>query len=80
MGGVISADDPKWIEPFSGLSEVQFARLVALVRRRGGDVKRGRPWRLPLADRVLLVATYWRTSLTLRQVAPLSLFSVAAPR
>jgi hypothetical protein len=65
------ADDPKWIEPFSGLSEMQFARLVALVRRRGGDVQRGRPWRLPLADRVLLVATYWRTNLTLRQVAPL---------
>jgi hypothetical protein len=71
MGGVISADDPKWIEPFSGLSESQFARLVALVRRRGGDVQRGRPWRLPLEDRVLLVATYWRTNLTLRQVAPL---------
>ncbi|MFF8868469.1 IS5/IS1182 family transposase, partial [Streptomyces sp. NPDC015139] len=30
MGGVISAGDPKWIEPFSGLSEVQFGRLVAL--------------------------------------------------
>lgn len=71
MGGVIPADDPKWIEPFSGLSEMQFARLVALVRCRGGDVQRGRPWRLPLADRVLLVATYWRTNLTLRQVAPL---------
>jgi hypothetical protein len=46
MGGVISADDPKWIELFSGLTEVRFARLVALVRRRGGDVQRGRPWRL----------------------------------
>ncbi|MDQ1019943.1 hypothetical protein QFZ43_006492 [Streptomyces afghaniensis] len=71
MGGVISADDPKWIEPFSGLTESQFTRLVALVRRRGGDVQRGRPWRLPLENRVLLVATYWRTNLTLRQVAPL---------
>ncbi|MFD8230251.1 IS5/IS1182 family transposase, partial [Streptomyces massasporeus] len=30
------------MERFSGLSEVQFARLVALVRRRGGDVQRGR--------------------------------------
>ncbi|MFD6028530.1 transposase [Streptomyces griseoluteus] len=69
--GVISADDPKWIEPFSGLTESQFARLVALVRRRGGDVQRGRPWRLPLEDRVSLVATYWRTNLTLRQVAAL---------
>ncbi|MEU7062908.1 transposase [Streptomyces sp. NPDC046161] len=70
MGGVISTDDPKWIEPFSGLSEVQFARLVALLRRRGGDVQRGRPWGLPLEDRVL-VATNWRTNLTLRQIAPL---------
>lgn len=34
-------------------------------------MQRGRPWRLPLADRVLLVTTYWRTNLTLRQVAPL---------
>ncbi len=67
----MSADDPKWIEPFTGLSPAQFNRLVALVRRRGGDVQRGRPWRLPLEDRVLLVATYWRTNLTLRQVAPL---------
>ncbi|GLW70940.1 hypothetical protein Kpho02_32390 [Kitasatospora phosalacinea] len=71
MGGVISASDPKWIEPFSRLSESQFGKLVALVRRRGGDVWRGRPWRLSLEDRVLLVATYWRTNLTLRQVAPL---------
>jgi DDE family transposase/DDE superfamily endonuclease len=71
MGGVITASDPKWIEPFSGLTPQQFAKLVALVRRRGGDVQRGRPWRLPLEDRVLLVATYWRTNLTLRQVAPL---------
>ncbi len=71
MGGVISADDSKWIEPFSRLNESQFTRLVGLVRRRGGDVQRGRPWRLPLENRVLLVATYWRTNLTLRQVAPL---------
>ncbi|MBX7553548.1 transposase [Streptomyces sp. NPDC004232] len=71
MDGVISADDPKRIELFARLSESQFTPLVALVRRRGGDVKRGRPWRLPLEDRVLPVATYRRTNLTLRQVAPL---------
>ncbi|TQL19690.1 DDE family transposase [Streptomyces sp. SLBN-134] len=71
MGGVMSADDPKWIGPFTGLSPAQFNRLVTLVRRRGGDIQRGRPRRLPLEDRVLLVATYWRTNLTLRQVAPL---------
>ncbi len=53
------------------LTESQFARLVTLVRRRGGDVQRGRPWRLPLEDGGLLVARYWRTNLTLRQVAPL---------
>ncbi|MDQ0595724.1 hypothetical protein QF037_000069 [Streptomyces canus] len=43
------------------------------LRRSGSSllVQRGRPWRLPLEDRVLLVATYWRTNLTLRQVAPL---------
>ncbi|MFE2103364.1 IS5/IS1182 family transposase, partial [Streptomyces sp. NPDC059468] len=44
---MISADDPSWIQPFSGLTEGQFGKLVALVQRRGGDVKRGGPWRLP---------------------------------
>jgi hypothetical protein len=57
MGGVITASDPKWIEPSSGLTPQQFTKLVALVRRRGGDVQRGRPCRLPLENRVLLVAT-----------------------
>lgn len=74
----MSAGDPKWIESFVGLSPVQFDRLVALVRRRGGDIQRGRPWRLPLEDRVFLVATYWRTNLTLRQVALLSGISKSA--
>ncbi|GGU97472.1 hypothetical protein GCM10010211_75970 [Streptomyces albospinus] len=41
-------------------------------RREGADeVRRGRPWALPLEDRLLLVAAYWRTNLTLRQLAPL---------
>ncbi len=31
----------------------------------------GRPWSLSLEDRVLLVVAYWRTNLTLRQLAPL---------
>ncbi|CAM5226644.1 hypothetical protein STENM223S_01225 [Streptomyces tendae] len=31
----------------------------------------GRPWRLRLEDRALLVAAYWRTNLTMRQIAPL---------
>lgn len=34
-------------------------------------VRRGRPWSLPLEDRVLLVTTYWRTNLMMRQLAPL---------
>lgn len=41
------------------------------MRRRGGDAQRGRPWRLPLEDRLLLLAKYWRTNLTLQQVAPI---------
>ncbi len=43
-----------------------------MLRREGVDpVRKGRPWSLPLEDRVLLVAAYWRTNLTLRQLAPL---------
>jgi hypothetical protein len=39
---------------------------------RGGEqTGSGRKWGLPLADRVLLIATYYRTNLTLRQVAVL---------
>lgn len=37
----------------------------------GADpVRKGRPWSTPLEDRVLLVAAYWRTNLTLRRLAP----------
>jgi hypothetical protein len=60
---------------FTGLSERQFGKLVTIVARRGGDAVAdghpGRQWCLPLADRVLLVAVYYRTNLTIRQVAPL---------
>lgn len=31
----------------------------------------GRPWPLPLAERVLVVAVYHRTNLTMRQLGPL---------
>lgn len=42
------------------------------LHREGADtVRRGRPSSLPLEDRVLLVAAYWRTNLTLGQLAPL---------
>jgi hypothetical protein len=72
---VISAARPEWIFPFTGLQPAQFRTLVRLVGERGGDgIADGRPgrqWALDLADRVLLVATYWRTNLTMRQIGPL---------
>ena len=58
--------------PFTGLSPRQFRRLITALRREGTDpVRKGRPWSLPLENRVLLVAVYWRTNLTPRQLAPL---------
>ncbi|MFF7477083.1 transposase [Streptomyces sp. NPDC008092] len=72
MTGVITAAQPSWIGPFTGLSPRCFGKLVTALRREGADtVRRGRPWGLALEDRVLLVAAYWRTNLTLRQLAPL---------
>ncbi len=72
MTGVITASQLSWIGPFTGLSPRCFDKLVTALRREGADtVRRGRPWGLPLEDRVLLVAAYWRTNLTLRQLAPL---------
>ncbi|MFC9955984.1 transposase [Streptomyces nigra] len=72
MGAVITASEPSWIAPYSGLSPKQFGKLIAMLRRGGPPlVCRGRLWSLPLEDRVLLVAAYWRSNLTLRQLAPL---------
>ncbi|MGW1116666.1 transposase [Streptomyces tanashiensis] len=72
MPGVITASVPSWIAPFTGLSPRCFGKLLTVLRRDGADaVHRGRPWSLPLEDRVLLVTAYWRTTLTLRQLAPL---------
>jgi hypothetical protein len=49
------------------LSSRQFGKLITALRREGaGPVRKD----LPLEDRVLLVAAYWRTNLTLRQLAP----------
>ncbi|CAM3243300.1 Transposase [Stackebrandtia soli] len=60
---------------FSGLSPRQFGNLVEIVADRGGPViadgRKCRPWSLTLADRVLLVAVYLRTNLTVRQIGPL---------
>ncbi|MEV8037994.1 transposase [Streptomyces sp. NPDC086182] len=69
---MITASQPSWIGPFTGLSPRCFGKLVTALRREGADtVRRGRPWGLPLEGRVLLVAAYWRTNLTLRQLGPL---------
>jgi hypothetical protein len=72
---VISAARPGWIFPFTVLQPAQFRRLVRLVAERGGDAiadgRPGRQWALDLSDRVLLVAVYWRTNLTMRQIGPL---------
>ena len=57
---------------FTGLGMRQFEGLLRVVRERGGSGPGGgRPWCLPLADRVLLVAVCYRTSLAMRQLAPL---------
>ncbi len=72
MAGVITASEPSWITTFTGLSPRQFGKLVTVLRRAGaGTVRRGLPWSIPLEDRALLVAAYWRTNLTMRQLAPL---------
>lgn len=72
MAGVITASESSWITPLSGMSPRQFSKLITAPRREGADpVRKGRPWSLSLEDRVLLVAVYWRTNLTLRQLAPL---------
>ncbi|MFD8252945.1 transposase [Streptomyces werraensis] len=79
MSGVITASESSWIAPFTGLSPRVFGKLMRQLRREGGDAgRRGRPWSLPLEDRVLLVAAYWRTNLTLRQLAPLFRISKSA--
>ncbi|MFD0214307.1 transposase [Streptomyces hirsutus] len=71
MAGVLRAERV-WVETFTGLRVNQFGRLLKAVRERGGEgCGWGRPWRLPLAERVLLVAVYYRTNLTMRQLAPL---------
>ncbi|WDV31007.1 transposase family protein [Streptomyces sp. AD16] len=69
---MITASEPSWIAPFTGLSPRQIGKLVTVLRREGADaVRKGQPWSLSLEDRALLVAAYWRTNLTMRQLAPL---------
>ncbi|MGW4720552.1 transposase family protein [Nocardia sp. NPDC004260] len=67
---VISAVDAVMVELFSGLRPRKFARLITRLRREGADRPlRGRPRGLCFEDRVLVVAAYWRTNLTMRQLA-----------
>lgn len=71
MAGVLRAERV-WVETFTGLRMDQFGRLLRAVRDCGGNgTLRGRPWGLPLAERVLVVAVYYRTNLTMRQLGPL---------
>lgn len=62
--------DPVTVELHSGLRARTFARLITRLRREGAARPlRDRPWGLSFEDRVLLVATYWRTNLTMRHLA-----------
>ena len=64
------AERSEWVRVFTGLTVPQFEKLVRVVAARGGEqTGTGRRWGLSLADRVLLVAVYYRTNLTYRQVA-----------
>ena len=69
--------------PVHGLEPGQFRKLVRVAAKRGGDEiadgRAGRQWRLDLPDRVLLVATYWRTNLTMRQLGPCRSRSTPTP-
>ncbi|MER8070733.1 transposase [Streptomyces sp. NPDC094034] len=72
MAGVVTASEPSWTAPFTGLSPRAFGKPVTVLRREGADaVRKGRPWGLSLDDRALLVAAYRPTNLTMRQLAPL---------
>jgi hypothetical protein len=78
---VITASESSWIAPFAGLGPRQFGKLITALRREGADpVRKGRPWGLLLEGRVLLVAAYWRTNLTLLQLALLLGVSKSAGR
>ncbi|AJT63916.1 hypothetical protein T261_2233 [Streptomyces lydicus] len=56
---MITASEPSWTGPFTGLSLRCFGKLVTAVRRKmAAELKRGRPRGLPLEDRILLIAAY----------------------
>ncbi|GAA2334582.1 hypothetical protein GCM10010431_67210 [Streptomyces kunmingensis] len=56
MAGVITASEQSWTAPITGLSPRCLDKLMTVVRRQvPNEPRRGRPWSLPLEDRVLLV-------------------------
>lgn len=65
-----------WVKPLS-TRRPEFVPLFtvlnaeAVARWGAKAVADGRQWSLPLADQVLLIAVYYQTNLTMRQLAPL---------
>jgi len=68
VSGVITASEPSWTAPFTGLSPRQFGKLITALRREGADpVRKGRPWSLREGrptelvgcDRVIKVIAHW---------------------
>ncbi|ALC19231.1 transposase IS4 family protein [Streptomyces pristinaespiralis] len=58
--------------PVHRAEPARLPQLITMLRHEYAEVLQpGRPWSLPLEDRALLVAAYWGTNLTLRQLAPL---------
>lgn len=54
-----------WVGTFTGPRVRQLERLLSVVRERVGiGLQGGRPWCLPLAERVLLVSVHYCTNLT----------------
>ncbi|MEU9047908.1 MULTISPECIES: transposase family protein [unclassified Kitasatospora] len=73
MAQLISAAETTWVKLLTGLAADEFAELLESLRPLAGDdgPRAGRRWALGLEDRVLLVMTYRRTDLTMREVATL---------
>ncbi|WP_432024175.1 hypothetical protein [Streptomyces parvus] len=82
MAGVITASEPSWTVPFTGLSPCGFGRSMTTARHETADEPRcGRPWSLSPEDRVPPVAAYGRADLTLRRLtSPFGASTSAADR
>ena len=59
-----------WLS-LTGLTDHQFRNVLTLIGHQVVSPARGRPWRLPLPVRVLLVLIHLRTNLTTRALAAL---------